>query len=84
MMYDFIRNQISNLANKSICNEQYWKQLPYDQQKILDEILKDIHDIAISVNNINLKECNVLPQYQAQFRDAMIIKLATEIGIINR
>jgi len=83
MMNEFIRSLLSSKINESICNQQYWVQLPYEQKQILDEILEEIHSIATSMDKINSREHEVSPQYQRQFRDAMILKLATELGMIN-
>ena len=84
MINELMRSLLSNMIDQSIRNQQYWTQLPYEQQQVLDEILEEIHDVATSMNKINSNECKVLPQYQAQFRDAMVLKLATELGMINR
>lgn len=83
MMDELIRSLLSKKINESILNQQYWVQLPYEQQQILDEILEDIHDIATGMNKVASNERKVSPQYQAQFRDAMVLKLATELGMIN-
>ena len=64
-------------------NQQYWVQLPYEQQRILNEMLENIHDIATDMNKIASNERKVLPQYRAQFEDAMWLKLATELGLVN-
>ena len=83
MMDEFIRSLLSGQINESILNQQYWVQLPSEQPQILDEILEDIHDIATGMNKIVSNERKVLPQYQTQFRDAMVLKLATELGMID-
>ncbi len=83
MINELIHSLISDMVNESIHNQQYWVQLPYEQQQTLDEILEEIHNIATSVDKINSNECQVLSQYQAQARDAMVLKLATELGMIN-
>ena len=83
MISDLIRSMISNMIDESIRNRQYWVQLPADQQQILDEILEKLHDIATDVNKICSNEHKVLPQYRAQFTDAMAIKLATELGMMD-
>lgn len=82
-MNELIRSLLSGQINESILNQKNWVQLPYEQQQILDEILEDIHDIATGVNKIESNERKVLRQYQAQFRDAMVLKLATELGMIS-
>jgi predicted phage tail protein len=84
MMDELIRSLLSGQINESILNQQYWVQLPSEQQQILDEILENIHDIATDMSEIVSNERKVLPQYQTQFRDAMVLKLATELGMINR
>lgn len=84
MMEEFVRSLLSNLVNESICNQEYWVQLPCEQKKVLDEMLAEIHDLVTSMDKIDSNGRKVLPQYQAQVRDAMIIKLATELGMINR
>ena len=84
MMDELIRSLLSGQINESILNQQYWVQLPSEQQQILDEILENIHDIATDMSEIVSNERKVLPQYQTQFRDAMVLKLATELGMITR
>lgn len=83
MMDDLICSLISKGIDESIRNRQNWEQLPYEQQKALNEILEEIHDIATSVKKITASERKVLPQYQEQVRAAMVIKLATELGMLN-
>ncbi len=83
MMNEVVRTLLSNTVNTSILNRQYWVQLPNEQQKILNEILEEIHSITTSVNKISANECKVLPQYRAQVQDAIVLKLATEFGMIN-
>ena len=82
-MNELIRSLLSGQINESILNQKNWVQLPYEQQQILDEILEDIHEIATGINKIASNERKVLRQYQAQFRDAMVLKLATELGMIS-
>lgn len=68
MMDELIRSLLSGQINESILNQQYWVQLPSEQQQILDEILENIHDIATDMNEIVSNERKVLPQYQTQFQ----------------
>jgi len=82
-MDELIRSLLSDRINESIRNQQYWVQLPYEQQQVLDEILEEIHDIATDIDKVISYERKVLPQYQTQLRDAMVIKLATELGMIS-
>ena len=82
-MDELIRSLLSDKVNECIRNQQYWVHLPDEQQQVLDEILDEIHDIASSIDKINSNEHKVLPKYIAQFRDAMILKMATELGMMN-
>lgn len=83
MMDELIRSLLSDKVDESIRNQQYWVQLPYDQQQVLNEILEEIHDIATGIDKINSNKRKVLPRYIPQVQDAMILKLATELGMIN-
>lgn len=83
MMEDLVRFLISEKIDESITNQQNWGQLPRDQKQILDEILEAIHDMVTSLNKVYSYEHEVLPQYKGQFQDAIVIKLATELGMIN-
>ena len=83
MIYELIHSFISMKINESFHNQQYWVQLPYEQQQVLDEILDEIHDIAIGINKIESNERKVMPEYIPQFKDAMLLKFATELGMMN-
>ncbi len=83
MIDELVRSFLSGKVNESIRNQQYWVQLPYDQQQVLNEMLEEIHDIATSIDKITSNERKVQPQYVPQFKDAMLLKLATELGWNN-
>lgn len=74
---ELIKKIISNALNQSLINrEKQWVLLPQDQQKALNDILDAIHDVKSNMDKIE-------PKYRSQATDAMIIKLATEFGMIN-
>ena len=68
----------SAMVNQAIVNTQSQTVLlPKDQQEAQDKILDAIHDIA--ENRAKIK-----PEYQAQVYDAIVLKIASEIGWNNR
>lgn len=72
-----LKEYISHAINQSIINrENRWIILPKDQQESLNKILDAIHDIKSNTDKIK-------PEYRPQVSDAMIIKLATELGLLN-
>ena len=74
MNQDFLYTLFSNAVNQSLMNkETRWQQLPPDQQEALDKMLDAIHDFIENKGKI-------LPQYQEQAFDSVMLKLAAEMG----
>ena len=66
----------NSLVNQALVNrESNWKALPIDQQQELNKMLNAIHDFIQGKNNIR-------PEYQAQVFDAVVLKVAAEIGMV--
>ncbi len=74
---NYFQVAFNNAVNQALLNkERMWRTLPEDQQEALDKILTAIHDI-------NENKRKILPAYQAQAWDAIILKLAAEMGLNN-
>lgn len=77
MNQDLMTFLFSAMVNQAITNQSNnVNLLPSDQQKVQDNILRAIHDLIENKQKIR-------PEYDAQIRDAAILKLATEIGWFN-
>lgn len=67
----------SAMVNQAIANTHSQRiLLPQDQQEAQDKILDAIHDMIENREKIK-------PEYQAQVYDAIVLKIASEIGWNN-
>ena len=74
---ELINSIFSAMVNQAIANtHSHNVLLPQDQQEAQDKILNAIHDM------IENKE-KIKPEYQAQVYNAIVLKVASEIGWIN-
>ena len=74
---ELMNSIFSAMVNQAIANTQSQKVLlPQDQQETQDKILDAIHDI---VEN----KAKIKPEYQAQVYNAIVLKIASEIGWSN-
>lgn len=75
---DFFYFLFSNAVNQAIMNRQRnTAPLPEDQQEALEKILDAIHDLFENKQKIK-------NDYQPQAFDAVVLKIAAEIGWSNR
>lgn len=74
---EWMRNILSAMVNQAIMNQQRGvAPLPEDQQEAQKKILDAIHDLIENKQKIKL-------EYQPQVLDAVILKIASEIGWMN-
>ena len=74
---EWLMNIFSAMVNQAIRNKQgNIAPLPEDQQEAQKKILDAIHDLIENKQKIKL-------EYQSQVFDAVILKIATEIGWLN-
>ena len=67
-------NIFSAMVNQAIMNQsKHNRPLPQDQREAQEKILNAIHDLCENKGKIS-------PEYRAQVFDAMVLKLASEIG----
>ena len=67
----------SSMVNQAIINQNNRVQpLPQDQQEALNKILSGIHDIFEG-------KAEIKPEYEAQIRDSVVLKIASEMGWHN-
>ena len=72
-----LRTIFSALVNQAIINQNNRTEpLPPDQQEAEKKILDAIHDL-------NENKAKIKREYQPQVWDAMILKIASEIGWFN-
>jgi predicted nucleic acid-binding protein len=66
------------MVDQAIINREHnWTQLPPEEQDELEQILKAIHDIQSNQKKIR-------PEYRRQVFDALVLKIASEMGLDNR
>lgn len=74
---EFIQSIISGIINQSLINQRhYHNPLPDDQKKAQEDMLKALHDLFAAANKIE-------PQYRPQVGDSCVLKIATELGLLN-
>lgn len=78
---EFMSSIFSEMVNRSIAQalqnqKAGWQLLPQDQQEAQDKILDAIHDLAEN-------KAKIKPEYQHQVFDAMVLKVAAEMGWLN-
>ncbi|WP_300690809.1 hypothetical protein [uncultured Oscillibacter sp.] len=74
---EWMKNIFSAMVNQSIINQQKGiAPLPEDQQEAKKKILEAIHDLMENKQKIK-------PEYQSQVFDAVILKIAAELGWLN-
>lgn len=72
------RTLFSKVVKQSLMNQKTkWKTLPIDQQEVLNEMLRLVHDFAENKKKIK-------PEYKSQVYDAVILEVAEEMGIIKK
>ena len=74
---EWINNIFSAMVNQAILNQQKSVlPLPEDQQEAQKKILDAVHDLIENKQKIKL-------EFQPQVFDAVILKIASEIGWMN-
>ncbi len=74
---EWMNNVFSAMVNQAILNQQKSVlPLPEDQQEAQKKILDAIHDLIENKQKIKL-------EFQPQVFDAVILKIASEIGWMN-
>ena len=72
---DLLYMIFNNAVNQAVLNKKnVWQSLPQDQQEALNKMLDAIHDFNENRNKIR-------PIYQRQAMDAVLLKMASEMGI---
>ena len=73
---EFFSSIFSAMVNQAIINQNSHRPLPQDQQEVEKKIMDAIHDLYENKAKISL-------EYRQQIWDAVVLKIASEIGWHN-